>query len=61
MKRLILTIALGLAVTGSLAMAMSSGEAVAPKVDEAQMQARIDSHLHDMLVRMRVARASSVR
>lgn len=61
MKRLVLTIALGLAVTGSLAMAMSTSDGHAEQMDEAKVQAHIDSRLHSMLVRMRVERASGVR
>ncbi|MBS1152316.1 MAG: hypothetical protein H6Q89_4014 [Myxococcaceae bacterium] len=53
MKKLIAMLAVGGAVLSGVAMGMSSH---AQQIDDAQVQAKIDARLHDLLVKARLER-----
>ena len=52
MKKLIAMLAVGGVVLSGVAMGMSSQS----QVDDAQVQAKIDARLHDLLVKARIER-----
>jgi hypothetical protein len=53
MKKMIAMLAVGGVVLSGVAMGMSEQSR---KVDEAQVQAKIDARLHDLLVKARIER-----
>ena len=55
-KRLMAMVVMMMAVGGSVAFAMSSGELATQRLDEARVQSQIDGRLHDVLVKMRMQR-----